>query len=198
MSEIKNEVQTVLPIKEEIEAWINSDSGKKTYLTMFAIDLADHGLDQGIKGGLSSLYYDPEVAKLCPEEQYQWLKDQMPIEDIRHAAYIPESDTIILSAEDEFLSRIEASSVEHDKRLERAVKKGHNIYTGMSARIKETGWRIFVIRFTESRMWKKPELSPIKALTISGLAKNGYLILRPSWSGEDIIGGKFDWLPSDN
>lgn len=80
-----------IPSREEVEEWIESEEGQHVYRCLGAIDRARHGN----RRHLLRLYHNEEVSKKPTEEQLEWLKEQMPIEEIYHAAYIPEMDSFI-------------------------------------------------------------------------------------------------------
>lgn len=178
-----------LPPKDVVMRWFESETARKVYLTLLGIDLARHGFDVGFREGLSEQYYDPEVAKLSPEEQLGWLKERMPVEDVRHAAYIPELDRLLVSGEDEFLTHIERTSVERQLEAVDAVSRGYTTLIGTVATVKENGWRIFDLM----PLGYETQTKAIEA-SIEKLARRGIILLRHSDGGAevDVADGKYE------
>jgi len=168
-----------IPQKDEIIAWANSEEGHHVYKTLNGIDLARHGFDEGFRWGLSSLYYDEKVSKKSPQEQYEWLKEQMPIKEIFHAAYIPEIDKMLLSDEDEWLTKRSCL----DDRLDRIdiTGRGYHYVVGTIATVKSNRWRIFDI--LHIYRLESEDLQSSK----EGLARRGYILLYQDREKEQYI-----------
>lgn len=158
-----------IPSKEEIEEWIKSEEGQRIYDTLHNIDAARH---LGFSAERLGLHYGEDVAEKSPEECYEWVKEQLPIEEIYHAAYIPKIDLFIFSDEDEWVL---GRSCLDDKLKEIGVFDYNYHYTiGTVATIKSNRWRVFDTLY----VYKSPGLGDEDLqLGRKGIAEGGYILL---------------------
>ncbi len=178
MGESGHDIQ--MPPKDHVLAWLDSETAFKTYKTLFAIDLLQHGIWDG-PGGLNTIYYDADVAKLPGEKQLEWLEEQMPIKDIHHAIFIPKINKLMVD-DNFFLDQHRDFAIENLQQKARNDQKLPNLShvdfnSGVVATIKENGWKIF--RLNEVN---ETELFPESARGLSG---QGYLLMRSELAGSN-------------
>ncbi len=155
---------TKLPTQEEINAWLDTKEGKHVLHTMHAIDAARHGM----WFDLNDLFFDNKMAEMSGDEQYQYLKELMPIESIYWAAYLPVQDCLVLGDEDNFFEH-------HDDSLaERLVKFGavqidKKFIQGTVAIVKSNEWKIFDTTI--------PSEYQTVQTCVTGLQKEGHVLL---------------------
>lgn len=141
--ECSENIGPLLPTEEKVRSWILSPNGKDVLETLGYIDLCRH-----------RMAHPPE---------------QMPIPDIRHAAYVGEINELIFSRPAEWL-HYRSQTVE--RRLHRIdpTRYGYHYIVGTTARIPENGWYIF-----EAKDYRvdSPDIQACKR----GLARQGYLLL---------------------
>lgn len=161
----------VTPSEAEIRRWLATEEASLVYRTLLGIDLIQHRFDVGFEGGLSSLYYDPEVQKLAPKEQTRWLFEQMPITDIAHAAFILDANTLLISQlPDNMWLDGEKAFAEFEDSFQEALDRESQIVPGMVATVKSNGWRIFDTMYN---FYKQPTLLRSAQL----LRTHGYVLL---------------------
>jgi hypothetical protein len=180
VKEISVETQKPLPTIGVISKWLESETAKKTYLTLHAIDLLRHGFDVGFRGGISSLYFDKEIAKLPPKDQRDWLMEQMPIKDIHHAIFAPDINKLVILDVDELnIKRDEAREmIMEEIKVKYGVRLNPtNCIIGTIATVKENELNIFDMIYNANDR-------EVVENSASKLAKQGYLLLSRSFEGK--------------
>lgn len=199
-----------LPLKDQMLQWLDTEEASQVYEAVSNLIILQH-----IRGGLASLKYVfnllPEITTLSQREQVAWLKEQLPIEDVRHAAFVPAENRLILSTPTEGWKHgsIANSLLNKTDKFPPDVKMA----SGTTAKIKSTGHKIFVSDHTTAglaglamkihgakelyeRVSKRPGYVAALIESIEGLEKKGYTILVPEFAttGDIEEVGKFTLL----
>ncbi|MBI4174382.1 MAG: hypothetical protein HY517_01955 [Candidatus Aenigmarchaeota archaeon] len=157
-----------MPSREEIERWIASEDGHVVNEALHNFNCFHHGTPTGEWGiawgdAFKDIYANPAALKSLQIR----LSGQLPVDDIRHAAYIPEKDLLLLSDEDEWLS---PRSILDEKLNKIANFASYHPVHGMTARVRSNRWRIF------DTMGVHRDIEYVRT-NGAGLAKNGYILL---------------------
>jgi len=165
------EVHQPLPPKDEILSWLESESARMTYLTLYLINELRHGFPPGI---FSELYPLPsKIEALSPEERGEWLLEQWPIKDLSWAVFVPKLDNQLVILDN--LWNDHKDEVKNQFRNDVKIDGGGELspldfIAGTVATVKENGWKIFDLLY---------DVVPVDLAKISakGLADQGYILL---------------------
>jgi len=173
---VKKEAHQPLPPKDEILSWLESESARMTYLTLYVIDRLRHGSPLGEFLELYPL--TPKVEALSPEERGEWLLEQWPInEDISWALFVPKANNKLVILDnpwndhkDEVKDRVRIYSEIRQKIYGNEILTPLDFIAGTVATVKENGWKIFDLLY---------DVVPLDLATTSakGLADRGYILL---------------------
>lgn len=185
-------ITLAVPTKAEVNRWLSSETGEFVARTMFGILLMQHGFDEGFEFGLSHLYVTRYLGKygkskleaLSPWEWMEWCDKEMPIQNIRHAAYYPPEGTedfglLVLSKPNECLYPRERTTLEKKvTKIEKRepFRKEQKVLVGMTFQIKENGWNFFLPDWVGSRFsLNKNDENRIRF--VEGLKGYGYMLV---------------------
>ncbi len=164
-------LESRFPIKEQLSQWLETEEAKKAHEIFAGLYRIRHG---GSPYG--SLHLNPEFLKLSARKQMKWLWTQLPIVNIRHAVYSGPKNKLVLSSQTEAWDHLEGTfyfSARWEKEIGFLDQKG--ISVGTVAKIKSTGWKIFVPEWAEV-LWDRSTLSK----NVTGIEKKGYVVLIPT------------------